>query len=630
MSLRALKWLAIILPLLFLAAIDRLRFFLFQDRSYSSGGLVFFFGVLAIAIYLFSHGVFAVIGRLQNRILRQNDHLAALNSIAAISAESPGLEPLLNTALEQVLRVLRTDAGLICSVDLAEQEHSAIAARGFSPDLLRRIQRAKLGDDPIAEEVVRTKGPVVMERVFEDPRVAEAARREGIWSAISAPLKSHGEVTGILAVATRRERRFTAADLELLASVGSQLGMAIKNAALFERSLQRNREMEALLAVSRAVASSLALPQVLDRALDTILEFASAEAAEIWLAEEGGVLLLKRHRGAAPEAFFERTRLQVGEGLPGLAAQARSPVVIHDLPEDPRFLRARVKEAGFHTYCALPLLHRERLLAVLGVAARSQEALTRPEELRLLAGIGEVISVAIENAQLYERVQDAAVLEERERIAREMHDGLAQVLGYINTQSQAIRKFLASGHAAAAQEELVQMEETVRQVYADVREGILGLRTSPGSEGGFLPSLQSYLERYREMTGLRARLKVGRGINSIRSIRLPPAAEIQLMRILQEALSNVRKHARASTVTVNFALDGDALQIEVKDDGVGFDPDRLHPRSWPRFGLQTMRERAEAVGGSFRIESHPGRGTSVIIQLPVEMEGKVSAGAPGR
>ncbi|HLB13241.1 MAG TPA: sensor histidine kinase, partial [Dehalococcoidia bacterium] len=254
------------------------------------------------------------------------------------------------------------------------------------------------------------------------------------------------------------------------------------------------------------------------------------------------------------------------------------------------------------------------------------EALTRPQELRLLVGIGEVTSVAIENARLYERVQDAAILEERERIAREMHDGLAQVLGYINTQSLAIRKLLASGHSSEAQEELAQMEEAARQVYSDVREAILGLRTSPGTQGGFLPSLQSYLESYRETTGIQSRMKL-RGKTG--AIRLLPSAEIQLMRIVQEALSNVRKHAQARTVTVSFEMDGRELKVMVEDDGQGFDPEQIHPRGWPRFGLQTMRERAEAVGGRFRILSRPGGGTSVIIQLPVWIEEKADASAAG-
>ncbi len=627
MSLKTLKWVAIVLPLVFVGATDAFRRAIFPDQLFSASSLAFFYAFLTIGVFLFSHVVFSVIARLQGRILERNRHLAALNSIAAVAGETPDLHALLNAGLDHVLDVMRVESGLICTVDLAREEHSAVAARGFSPDLIRRVSRAKLGQDPVANEVVRTGRPVVIEHCLQDPRVAEAARREGIHSTISVPLKSHGEITGILVVASRKERRFTDADQELLASVGSQLGMAIRNASLYERSLQRNREMEALLVVSRAVAESLDLPQVLDRALAPILEITSADAAEIWLTEDGRELVLKCHRGAASDIFHARTHFLIGEGFPGLAAQTGSTVVTHDLAVDPRFLRGEIREAGFQTYCALPLLHRDRLVGVLGVAARAHEALTRPEELRLLAGIGEVVSVAIENTRLYERVQDAAVLEERERIAREMHDGLAQVLGYINTKSLAIRKLLASGHVLQAQDELAQMEDAARDVYADVREAILGLRSSPRSEGGLLPSLQRYLERYQEITGIQTRMEV-RG--PAEAVRLSPSAEIQVMRIVQEAMSNVRKHAAAGVVTVGFETVGDTLHVAVTDDGRGFDPEQLPLRGWPRFGLQTMRERAEAIGGRFRVESRPGLGTSVMVNMPIMTGEKVYASPAGR
>lgn len=478
------------------------------------------------------------------------------------------------------------------------------------------MQRARLCDDPIALEVVETGQPVVIDRLLDDPRVAEIAEREGVRSAISYPLRSRGETTGIMAIASRAERRFGETDHDLVGSVAAQLGMAISQWTAFERSLQRNREMEALLAVSSAVTSSLDLTCVLDRALETILDNTSAEAAEIWLVDDDGELALARHSGASPEAFHEATRLRMGEGLPGLAAARGVPVTVHDLESDSRFLRARVTEAGFQTYCALPLALRETRLGALGVAARDPEAVTQPEERRLLEGIGEVISVAIENARLYERIQDTAVLEERERIAREMHDGLAQVLTYVNAQSLAVGKLLGSDRTVEAREELAKMEAAVRDVYADVREAILGLRVSPRSEGGLLLSLAGYIDLYSEMTGIECRLQLGEGVDSA---RLSSFAEIQLLRIVQEALSNVRQHARASTATVTARCLGEGVfQVVIEDDGRGFDPGRVPRHGWPRFGLQTMRERAEAVGGTFRILSRPGGGTAVQIELATD------------
>ncbi len=615
LTMRGLEVLAIVLPLLFLAAVETVH----ATLLHGAASYAFLFGLVLVGVVAFSHKIFRAVRALNERIVEQNEQLAALNRIAAALAESPALEPLLLTAVDEVLGAVKADAGLVCAVDLNRMEHSIVAARGFSEEVVAGVQRARLCDDPIALQVVETGLPVMRLRLRDDPKIAEAAARENVSSSMSVPIKSQREIVGILAVATRAERRFDAKAQKFAISVADQLGPAIRQAATFQRLLQRNREMEALLTVSGAV-TSLALPSVLDRALETILEVTSAEAAELWLAD-GRELTLAHHRGSSSEALHETTRLGPGEGLPGRALEKREPIVARELSCHPGSLGRSAGDAGFETYCALPLVHGDEALGVLGVAARGSQALTEPDELRLLGGVGEVIAVGVENARLMERVQDEAVLEERERIAREMHDGLAQVLTYVNAQSIAIGKLLVSGEPSKARHELAQMEAAVRDVYADVREAILGLRTSPRSDGGLLLNLRRYLERFEEATGIETRLEVGEAAQ----VKLPSSVEIQLTRIVQEALSNVRKHARARTATVAFELAGRILRVLVQDDGQGFEPGQLRPRGWPRFGLQTMRERAEAVGGRFTIASRAGDGTSVVIELALEQP--IDAGA---
>lgn len=384
---------------------------------------------------------------------------------------------------------------------------------------------------------------------------------------------------------------------------------------------QRNQELAALLAVGRAASSSLVLSEVLTKAVDAILEVTSAEAAEVWLRSEEDELVLAHHGGAEPEAFAERRRLRLGEGLPGLVAERGEPIAVHDLLGDERFVRPLVKSAGFHTYCGLPLRHRGETVGVLGVAAKDPTKLCAPEELRLLEGIGERLASAVENARLHGRVLDGAVLEERVRIARELHDGLAQVLGYINTQTLAIRRLLASGRAEEAQGQLAAMESAVRRVYTDVREAILGLRSATDSSGGLVPSLRRYVEDYSRMAGVAVQLLVE---GPVEDTVLPPSTEIQLVRLVQEALSNVRKHARAEHATVRLAAEDGRLSVEITDDGRGFDPNATAPTGWPRFGLQTMRERATAAGGRFQIVSAPGAGTTVSVEVPLPVEAQLA------
>jgi signal transduction histidine kinase len=384
---------------------------------------------------------------------------------------------------------------------------------------------------------------------------------------------------------------------------------------------RRNEELEALLAVGRAASSSLELAEVLDAALEAILDVTSAEAAEVWLCEEGGELVLARQWGLEPAAFRERTRFGRGEGFPGLAAEQGSPIVAHDLPADRRFLRQEVKARGFMSYCAIPMKQRHETVGVLGVAARSAHALSRRAELRLLEATGERVGAAIANARLHARVLDGAVLEERVRLARELHDGLAQVLGYINTQTLAVAALLEAGQTTDCRQELCAMREATLRVYGDVREAILELHVPASSSVGLVPALRRYLEDFSRMAGVAVRLdadeEAGGGA-------LPASVEIQLVRIVQEALSNVRKHAAATTATVRVRPAESTLRLEIEDDGVGFEPGVTAPSGWPRFGLQTMRERAQAVGGSFRLASAPGEGTRISVEIPAGLPGEVA------
>jgi signal transduction histidine kinase len=380
------------------------------------------------------------------------------------------------------------------------------------------------------------------------------------------------------------------------------------------------RELTALLAITRAVTSSFGLDEVLRRSLDTFLDETSAEAAEVWLLE-GETLNATIHRGADPEAFGVRSTLPIGEGLPGRAALGDVPIVVHDLPLDARFVRTAVVHAGYRSFCAIPLRYRERLVGVLTAAARPAEAMTEAWELRLLGNVGEWLALAIDHARLHLQVQDDAVIQEREWIARELHDGVGQVVGSILARMMAVRKLLADGRIAETQAELDEVEGLARGVYADLREAMLGLRTTPRREEGLLRTISTFVAGFAGATGIDANVDSASGSDGL---IVSTDVEIQLVRILQEALSNVRKHAGARAVHVQLEHDGPFLQASVTDDGRGFDPAAPRTAGWPRFGLQTMRERAESVGGSLVIDGSPGRGTRVMVRVPLLLGARAS------
>lgn len=381
---------------------------------------------------------------------------------------------------------------------------------------------------------------------------------------------------------------------------------------LERRILEQNRDLSALLEVGHVATTSLDLGDILARSADAVLSVTGADAVEVWLLD-GDHIDLAMHRGSQSVAFSERARLDRGEGLPGAAASAPEAFLIDDLATDPRVARPAIREAGFAAYWAVPLRHREETLGAIGIASRSADEAADQTRLAFLTGIAERVASAVANSRLHDQVLGDAVVEERIRIARELHDGLAQVLGYINTQTLAVSRLIESGRTEEARAQLESMGAASREVYTDVREAILGLRLATDGPADFLPTLRSYLDSFQQMTELETALE----LQGTSGLSLAPAVEIQLVRIVQEALSNVRKHAHASRVVVCVEVEDGEATVEVVDDGLGLRDDLGAPTGWPRFGMRTMKERADSIGGSFDVHSVPGQGTTVRVRIPV-------------
>jgi signal transduction histidine kinase len=227
-------------------------------------------------------------------------------------------------------------------------------------------------------------------------------------------------------------------------------------------------------------------------------------------------------------------------------------------------------------------------------------------------------ATAMENALLHSQVQGLAASVERERIARELHDSLAQALGYVRLRAAAARDVLTRGDSAATDTALIDIGDVAGDTYADVREAILGLRSGgSGADRSLVDALGEYVERYREQSGVEVAFEVGEGVAGV---GLAPAVEVQLVRIVQEALANIRKHARTARALVRLDVEvragGPRLRALVADEGRGFDLNTTSAGA--HFGLAIMRERAEGVGGTFEVETAPGRGTRVVAAMPVE------------
>jgi nitrate/nitrite-specific signal transduction histidine kinase len=458
---------------------------------------------------------------------------------------------------------------------------------------------------------------MLVEDVSQDPRIARLVVGSGeAQSFACVPLRSKGRVLGALSVATPRPRTLTADDIGLLRVIANQIAVAVDNAELFEEAQWRERETEALYKVSQEILALLDIDKILGSVLENAAQLLRTEAAALALLDEKtGELFMKATRGICTEEF-KRMRIARGSGMAGVIIRTGQAVKVEDYEQSPYItheLDDLIRGEGVKALLGAPLKTGGRFLGIIYVLQRETHHFSE-HDVSLLDSLATQATIALENARLYDQVQQLAILSERGRIAREMHDGLAQVLGYLLLSSRTLANLLSSGRVPESFDELEKMRETIREAYNDVRASILGLRTGASIERkGLMSGLAEYLEDFTFQTGIQATLEV----DGQRSIALAPSAETQLVRVIQEALTNVRKHSLASRAWVRIERDGDQAVVTIEDDGRGFDSTpRSEYQSPGHFGLEIMRERAESVGGSLEITSQPGHGTRVIVRMP--------------
>ncbi|MBI5652763.1 MAG: HAMP domain-containing protein [Chloroflexi bacterium] len=373
---------------------------------------------------------------------------------------------------------------------------------------------------------------------------------------------------------------------------------------------RREREATALHRLMLNISASLDLQSVCDAIAEDARAMMDAEIGIVVLSDEPSQQIVIQACAGA------RTHLLKGLAIPvksrGFISSAE-PVWIEkwhlDLPI-PR-IADLISHEGIVSSLAAPMWLNGRHYGYVGVLTRQRRQFTRVET-ELFIRLAVQVVIAIENAELYRRVRPLAILEERDRLARELHDNLAQMLGYMNIKTAITDDQIATHQIGPARASLLELKQIVKEAYTDVREAIFNLRaTTPGS--GLARPLEEYLAEYRAHYCIDARLV----IEDQSLTEFPEEVKVQVNRIIQEALTNVRKHSGAKQARVRFERSDGQIQIIVEDNGMGFDPTRLDQSDRRHFGLQIMRERAASVGGELEIESQRGLGTRVIFQLPI-------------
>jgi len=425
--------------------------------------------------------------------------------------------------------------------------------------------------------------------------------------------------------------------------------------------LRRNAELSALNAIAVAVGRSLELEEVLDAALAQVLELMQLPAGWIFLREDGtDRLSLGAWRGVSPDLFSPDQEVTMGACICQKILRNGEARLVENIEDCPRLRRWATREQDV-CHVSVPLRSGKRVLGLMNLvcprvfarqklsaqdiylgrahAPRQGEDYPRSEEaLRLLTAIGHQIGVAVENARLYHELQHKEALrgqllqklisaqeEERRRIARELHDQYAQALTALSVGLEAAERVLPA-EMTAVRTQLTEVRHLAAQTLDQTYDLIFDLRPTTLDDLGLVPAIRWYAESRLERLGVQVHLEAS-GLRE----RLPAEMETALYRVIQEALLNIAKHARAHQVHIHLAVQDGRLYGLVEDDGQGFNPAEVQRTGTGGrgMGLLGMQERVELLGGTLHVETAPGQGTRVIMELPLSSVPPAEAGKAG-
>jgi two-component system nitrate/nitrite sensor histidine kinase NarX len=377
---------------------------------------------------------------------------------------------------------------------------------------------------------------------------------------------------------------------------------------------ERNRELAALYAMTTLLNEPAAIEDVCRGFLRRLMELFAADAAAVRLIDvKEQQIHLYAYEGLAPERAEKVRCLEVDKCR--CVESARHGVATMQFPsaDNGSGPQRGCGGAGFRTMSVFGIRFKRQLLGLFNLYFREPRRVTAQEE-RVLETLGQHLGVAIENQRLVSRDRELAVFEERNLLAQELHDSIAQSLAFLNIQAQMLDDSLKRGALGEASEGVVKMREGIQESYDDMRELLLHFRTRVSHEEDMDLALRNMLERFEGQTGIKTAFQdTGRGV------ALSPESQLQVLHILQEALSNVRKHSGATAVTLEMER-GRGYCFRVRDNGRGFDVTPASARAESHIGLRIMRERAHRIGGNLVIDSHPGGGTEVVLTVPARQE----------
>jgi PAS domain S-box-containing protein len=557
--------------------------------------------------------------RLYDETRRRADETQALLSVQQALTSRLDPDAVLQMIADEARRLTGADFGTVFLREGDDLRVSVLTGH-YDHDMTigyrMPVHESATGLAMLSGQIVRIDEP-------DDPRVyQDAMRRAGIRNLLGTPLLSNDKPLGVISVGNQAGRQFGAADEHVLALLAPGAVIALENAQLYHAEQERRREAdqrrriaEGLRDILTALNSHRSLDEILNLIVRQARDLLSADAVAIYQLNDEHVLTVRASLGLS-EDYTRRMFVAMGAGAVGRAALYRQPVGIsdtseffateiekyrHEIPDD----LIEMVEQMTQTYCALlavPLLIKDDSYGTIALYYHDVRELNS-EEVDIVVAFADQAALAIENARLSEQIQQTAALEERQRLARELHDAVTQTLFSASVIADVLPR-LWERRPEEGTRRLEELRQLTRGALAEMRTLLLELRPTALLEARLADVLRQLGEAF---TG-RARLPID--VRAEGDTTLPPDVQVGFYRITQEALNNIVKHAAASQVILELQATPQQVRLCVYDNGRGFDPAQV-PAG--RLGLGIMHERAAAIGSSLSVESAPGEGTRITV-----------------
>lgn len=467
--------------------------------------------------------------------------------------------------------------------------------------------------------------------VIRIPEIKDDSRYHGfppyhpsMTSMLGVPITTGEKILGQIYLTNKIEAdEFTIDDERLMKTLAAYAAVAITNNRLYENIIERdktlNQQYEDLTLIhdlAQGIASSWDIKEIMSRTLKIVLQYLEIETGEIFLQDRGAnELRLSLLRGDDFEAFYTKNVFRIGDGVVGKVAGMNKALVVYNLDSDPRILRPAIAEAGFTCQAVIPLQATREVVGVMTLSSKKERVYT-VRELDLLTTIGMWAGTAIKNALLQQQSKHLAVLEERERIGMDLHDGVIQSLYSLGLTLDYVKAILEEDPSEIL-EKLDQATAGINSTIVDIRTYISDLRPRQMKENiTFKENLKILLEELENNARIKSSL-----LNEIEDpLELSYQNTVTLFKIAQESLSNAARHSKAKKSHLRLWEENGRIYLEILDDGVGFNIDKTETNLG--HGLANMQRRTRKAGGGIEIISSPGNGTKVVAWVPKDEEGE--------